>query len=80
MVFQAEAEIRWLDHCEALLPGRRRPLSLAQQPTSDPRSSRRPAMTVLELRAVHRVHGRATTVVHALRGVDLTVDAASWSR
>ena len=32
-------------------------------------------MTVLELRAVHRVHGAGQTVVHALRGVTLTVEA-----
>jgi putative ABC transport system ATP-binding protein len=32
-------------------------------------------MTILELRAVHRVHGSGQTAVHALRGVTLTVDA-----
>jgi putative ABC transport system ATP-binding protein len=32
-------------------------------------------MTVLELRAVHRVHGAGQAVVHALRGVTLTVGA-----
>ena len=25
MIFQAEAEVRWLDHCEARLPARPRP-------------------------------------------------------
>ncbi|HEY3259992.1 MAG TPA: ABC transporter ATP-binding protein [Pseudonocardiaceae bacterium] len=30
-------------------------------------------MTVLEMRAVHRVHGSGETAVHALRGVSLTV-------
>ncbi|HZN72764.1 MAG TPA: ABC transporter ATP-binding protein [Micromonosporaceae bacterium] len=32
-------------------------------------------MTVLELREVHRVHGRGPTAVHALRGVSLAVEA-----
>jgi putative ABC transport system ATP-binding protein len=32
-------------------------------------------MTVLELREVHRIHGRGETAVHALRGVTLTVAA-----
>jgi putative ABC transport system ATP-binding protein len=32
-------------------------------------------MSILELRAVHRVHGRGETAVHALRGVTLTVAA-----
>ncbi len=32
-------------------------------------------MTILELRAVHRVHGSGDTAVHALRGISLTVDA-----
>jgi putative ABC transport system ATP-binding protein len=32
-------------------------------------------MTVLELRAVHRVHGHGETAVHALRGVTLSVAA-----
>jgi putative ABC transport system ATP-binding protein len=32
-------------------------------------------MNVLELREVHRVHGRGETAVHALRGVSLTVSA-----
>jgi putative ABC transport system ATP-binding protein len=32
-------------------------------------------MTVLELREVHRVHGRGATAVHALRGVSLAVEA-----
>ncbi|HET6484350.1 MAG TPA: ABC transporter ATP-binding protein [Actinoplanes sp.] len=32
-------------------------------------------MTILELRAVHRVHGAGQTAVHALRGVTLTVGA-----
>ena len=31
-------------------------------------------MTILELRAVHRVHGDGPTAVHALRGVTLTVE------
>ena len=31
-------------------------------------------MTILELRAVHRVHGGGPTAVHALRGVTLTVE------
>ena len=31
-------------------------------------------MTILELRAVHRVHGVGPTAVHALRGVTLTVE------
>src|SRR5262245_14948128 len=30
-------------------------------------------MTILELRDVHRTHGRGETAVHALRGVSLTV-------
>jgi putative ABC transport system ATP-binding protein len=33
-------------------------------------------MTVLELRDVHRIHGRGETEVHALNGVTLTVGAA----
>jgi len=32
-------------------------------------------MTIIELRQVHRTHGRAAAVVHALRGVSLTVAA-----
>jgi putative ABC transport system ATP-binding protein len=32
-------------------------------------------MSILELRAVHRVHGSGATRVHALRGVTLSVDA-----
>jgi putative ABC transport system ATP-binding protein len=31
-------------------------------------------MSILELRDVHRVHGSGETVVHALRGVSLTVE------
>jgi putative ABC transport system ATP-binding protein len=31
-------------------------------------------MTILELRDVHRVHGQGETAVHALRGVNLTVE------
>src|SRR6266511_583873 len=34
-----------------------------------------PAMSSLELRDVHRVHGSGETAVHALRGVTLTVNA-----
>ena len=31
-------------------------------------------MTILQLREVHRVHGRGPSAVHALRGVTLHVD------
>ena len=64
LVFAAEAEVRWLDHCEARLPA----------PPARPLLERSPPMTpVLELRGASRTHGSGPTAVHALRGVDLVV-------
>ena len=71
LVFDAEAEVRWLDHCEARL---RRAATRARGRT--PRRARRdehrggdPMNAVLHLAAVTRVHGEGATEVHALRGV-----------
>ena len=37
-------------------------------------------MSALELRGVSKVYGEGANEVHALRGVDLSVDAARWSQ
>ena len=80
MVFQAEAEVRWLDHCEASLaryadrcaPADRAPARHAEcRPQSAIADGGDDAMSVLELRDVHRTHGSGDTAVHALRGVTL---------
>ena len=84
MVFQAEAEVRWLDHCEASLVRhrRRRPPHRPATPTHGRAddAGRQEAhdgepidRRVLELRDVHRTHGTGEAAVHALRGVSLTV-------
>ena len=92
MVFQAEAEVRWLDHCETSLvrhqpSARRLPLADPMTPTpgrgSMGRRGGKPVSgsddAVLELRDVHRTHGDGQAAVHALRGVSLVVRPASWS-
>ena len=69
MIFQAEAEVRWLDHCETRITALPRRPSRDRAPTQEAA-----AMSVLELRDVSRVHGTGETAVHALRGVSLTVE------
>ena len=72
MVFQAEAEVRWLDHCETRLVRAARPPE--NRASRHPRVRRRPAVNpVLELREVSRLHGDGEAAVHALRGVSLPV-------
>lgn len=39
MIFAAEAEIRWLDHCEAMLARRRRTTGTEDQPTGTPEAT-----------------------------------------
>ena len=70
LVFAAEAEIRWLDHCEARL----RRAAAERAPDALPGRPRRPTgghpmSAVLHLADVTRVHGEGATEVHALRGV-----------
>ena len=78
LVFDAEAEIRWLDHCEARL--RRAAiegqLHTPARPPPDARRRGSPLMTaVLHLDNVTRVHGEGATEVHALRGVSFKARA-----
>jgi putative ABC transport system ATP-binding protein len=40
-----------------------------------PAAERRDAVSILELRDVHRVHGTGETAVHALRGVSISVNS-----
>ena len=74
MIFQAEAEVRWLDHCEIRISGD--PAARGRPPG---RPGRRPhgggpmIEFVLELEDVTRVHGSGETAVRALRGVSLGV-------
>ena len=63
MIFQAEAEVRWLDHCET---------RIAALPEAA--SRRRPLVSVLALRDVSRVHGTGETAVRALSHVSLIVE------
>ena len=63
LVFDAEAEVRWLDHCEARL---RR--AAAESARTAP-GGVTPVNAVLHLAAVSRVHGEGATEVHALRSV-----------
>ena len=83
LLFAAEAEIRWLDHCEARVA---RAALAAREPVPAPAPAARrrrggPAMSaqdggpVLELREVDRVHGSGETAVQALRRVSLRVAA-----
>ncbi len=80
MIFQAEAEVRWLDHCEAGLRHARAAAapaptrgSLTPDAPADARAEPPDERAVLELRDVHRTHGAGEAAVHALRGVSLTV-------
>ena len=76
LVFAAEAEVRWLDHCEARL--RRAAAERRPRRAPTPRPSRRadattdgaaPMSAVLAAcDDVTRVHGEGATEVHALRG------------
>ena len=73
MLFQAEAEVRWLDHCETRMTHRRgRRASRIARPFVA-RGGRPMIEFVLELNDVTRVHGTGDTAVHALRGVSLGV-------
>ena len=84
LVFQAEAEIRWLDHCESRLARHRGDgpsgsaargrLARRGRPIAQDRGVPMSA-PVLELRHVGRMHGSGATEVHALRGVSLQVAA-----
>ena len=75
LVFQAEAEVRWLDHCESRL------LRAARHRSTAPSTGRccphggAPVTPVLVLDRVARVHGDGPTAVHALRGISLEVAA-----
>ena len=77
LVFAAEAEVRWLDHCEARL--RRAQLERADAPHGPGPgrlSEGSQAMTaVLQLDSVTRVHGDGETAVQALRGVSFAAHA-----
>ena len=83
LVFQAEAEVRWLDHCESrLLRASRRAAAVpvTSPSTAAPATEEGPPMTaVLELDQVTRVHGDGPTAVHALRGISLQVAAGGSS-
>ena len=89
LVFAAEAEIRWLDHCEARLrrAAAERPHHVAGRARRHAgRRPSRPARgahamnAVLTLDAVTRVHGEGATEVLALRGVSFVARTpASWS-
>ena len=70
MIFQAEAEARWLDHCEAQLTGNGQPL---RHHAREPDGGKTMSQYVLELRDVSRVHGSGEAAVHALRAVSLAV-------
>ncbi len=78
LVFSAEAEIRWLDHCEARLrrAASERASAVAASPADvavergDP-----PMSTVLELAEVTRVHGEGAAQVHALRSISFSAYA-----
>ena len=83
LVFAAEAEIRWLDHCEARLrraAAERSAAAVGSSPTREPaepvadRIARRdrgaaPMNAVLRLDTVTRIHGEGATEVVALRQV-----------
>ena len=72
MIFQAEAEVRWLDHCETRIAAAAREAASARD--------RRPRMSVLELRDVSRIHGTGETAVHALQPRQPERSSrASWS-
>ena len=71
LVFDAEAEMRWLDHCEARLrrAAAEREAVRRGRFRRDEHRGGRPMNAVLHLAAVTRVHGEGATEVHALRGV-----------
>ena len=86
MRFQLEAEIRWLDHCEASLAAQHRTATTTSTTTqtTDGRSTTSEhtgsggddaATPALEIIDVSRIHGRGDAAVHALRGLHLTRDA-----
>ena len=71
MIFQAEAEVRWLDHCETRLASA---AAAGARPHRGRAVRGGRAMSVLELHEVTRVHGSGDTAVQALRGVSLVVE------
>ena len=83
-LFRLDSVIRWLDAADARL--RRAGAAAAARPRRrrrrpEPDATRRSAaMSALELSQVSKVYGSGAAEVHALRGVDLTVEPASSSR
>ena len=80
LVFSTEAEIRWLDHCEARLRRAAERAASAQPQTRFPHAPTdarggRPVNAVLHLDRVSRIHGEGETEVHALRTVSFRAHA-----
>ena len=78
LVFSAEAEIRWLDHCEARL--RRAASERGPAPAASPTDATAargdpPMSAVLQLTEVTRIHGEGATAVHALRAISFSAYA-----
>ncbi len=71
MIFKAEAEVRWLDHCEVRISAD--PAARARPRRAAVDGGRPMIEYVLEMDDVTRVHGRGDAAVHALRGVSLGV-------
>ena len=90
MRYQAEAEVRWLDHCETALARARRagPREGTHGPPRPPTARSRPsggtAMTglepALELIDVSRIHGRGDGRSMRCAGSTSASRRASWSR
>ena len=78
LVFAAEAEIRWLDHCEARLR-RACPAGLDTVDTGGEAGDRHPGggpvTAVLRMTDVSRTHGEDATLVHALRTISFAAYA-----
>ena len=81
LVFDAEAEIRWLDHCEARLrrAAAERERRRDRRPPATSTRGGRPMTAVLHLAAVTRVHGRAPPRCTPCAASPSAPTPASWS-
>ena len=83
LVFAAEAEIRWLDHCEAGCAAPRSsgpaPRTRTAPPSRPSQQGGRPMTAVLQLDDVTRVHGRARPRCTPCAASPSPRTPASWS-